>query len=659
MLGSGQQSTLSYRSHCLLLCVSIGTIILIIVSILVSHQEHIAISLPFFFRLDNAYCGSSTAVRTPKLSSFSNESATESETETESELALPIPQYTSTQNITNTTTVAFVMPLNDTAIVDDSYCPHTLTYSLTATTIGLGSQLNFILNNAAWASLHGRTFFMIAPDIWHEWNYINYELYFRSVPAIGYSCALSNLERTTFTAEELNDNYPMWSEYELPHPEVLFGEDIDFPSRDSSMPKCKLCLPPTYQMYESILDEKMDFTSSISENGTLQPPSLKHHYYYAHNTKYMHPFQHYLKLNNDPVIITKNNVRNPQELHDLYNLPKPIFPPNVFLWRRRWMHRLMKISPNIQSFTRTLLSQWKLRPKTHPLERIAELQTKYNFQDLPSRKDIQRMKESELYSRFIAVHIRRGDKISSHEMKVIRLVDYINKIEETIAKDNRLTSSWPLYSSILEKSTVRHLSIACKLQLAESASVLSSNKSANSNSTRSFEEWRQPQILLASDDPLTLYYVQKLRPCWNWLTVDQIPPLQDFIPSGIRENITSRVLSSSLHTSALSTSMIQRELYKALVSDPSIEDAASKNFMNNWMQFHAHLNESQWIVLPVQERIRQSQSLLVECMFLSIADHSIVTYSSNIGRLIALSRGWRDVVSKSIESMDNQSWFWG
>jgi hypothetical protein len=506
---------------------------------------------------------------------------------------------------------------------------------------GFGSHFDWVLNAASWATLHGRNFFITMPANSLEWNYVTYDYYFQTPPSVAFSCSYQWDERSSFNAAELNDFYPIWSIYDLPHPEVEFGRDVAsvgeisspsyFPtSRNlTSMPtdNCALCYAPPFNSLADIPFGEINYDANIDEDGNLTPEIQIPHYKFIVHAAYEDLGRNLKKLDHS---LTRDHIKDPDSLLSNY-ISDGIYPTNFFMLHRRWMHRLLRVNPHIQADAFQSLSNWKLRPYILPLDRLNHLINTYDFQRRPNKHEMELLEQFTNNPRFIAIHARRGDKIGT-EMKFINFIDYVHEVEIIMSKDATLVDSWPLIHATSDGIFNQEMPVGC------SATNIGEISSLNSTG------WRQPQVVLMSDDALSLWEMRKLRPCWNWFVPEEIPPLQEFASDSLvaRYNPNSKISKSEF-------------LVNELRQNAAEEQFARDRFHNEWMLQHNHVNQDQFNALDGFERMRQTRFLMVGMIFLSISDYSIMTYSSNVGKLVATSRPWLDTLQNRLISLD-QHW---
>ena len=109
----------------------------------------------------------------------------------------------------------------------------------------------------------------------------------------------------------------------------------------------------------------------------------------------------------------------------------------------------------------------------------------------------------------------------------------------------------------------------------------------------------QPDVVLVSDDATVYSTLPLLAPCWRW-----------HFPFGGPAHISDRP-STGGH------------------------------------------DQSTFDVMELAERESAAMNFLCQLMTLVLADHAVVTYSSNVGRLVATIRGWQDShVERRVHSLD-------
>ena len=73
--------------------------------------------------------------------------------------------------------------------------------------------------------------------------------------------------------------------------------------------------------------------------------------------------------------------------------------------------------------------------------------------------------------------------------------------------------------------------------------------------------------------------------------------------------------------------------------------------------FRQRTGEEALMQMSSRERVSSTQHLMAEMVLLSESDYVILTFSSNLGRLIGTSRGWLDMAwEQRVRSLDKQGW---
>ena len=329
-----------------------------------------------------------------------------------------------------------------------------------------------------------------------------------------------------------------------------------------------------------------------------------------------------------------SNIDASEEVQaQLQRLLAPV--PPLFFWHRRHLRSLLALRPSIRCQAQRLMDRWGLTPKLDFSQAQHRDSSRRNLTALlatakpapqPSPAPLPPPSTTPLApaasrARFVALHVRRGDK--AVELEGVSkaafgdLERYAVAVEEVARGDKQLRGSWPLMSAA-NSSDAALFSFAlpwaagmCRQwwRLQEEGLII-----------------RQPHVVLLSDDPAAFHGLMRARPCWQWLT----PQLHE------RWNVSE-------------------QRWKEREDGPA---ASAADATLGWTEGGGH---EQWSfnALDAQQREASTHSLLLELALLSLADHAVLTLSSNLGRMTALSRGaWDALVERRVTSLDEAMEQW-
>ena len=307
--------------------------------------------------------------------------------------------------------------------------------------------------------------------------------------------------------------------------------------------------------------------------------------------------------------------------------------PALFFWHRRTLRSLLTLRASIRCHVQRLMDRWRLTPKLDFANAQHRSLSRQNLTGLiapaaaVAAAAAHRLRASPIsfvhpstasspaptpLSRFVCVHVRRGDKaVELEDVTKAEFGDlerYVVAVERVAERDERLRRSWPTMSAgnctdpSLFSFAVPWAASMCKAwwRLQEEGQLL-----------------QQPHVVVVSDDAAAFHGLLRARPCWQWLT-------------------------PSLHERWDVVEGRWREREEGAAAGPSV----------GWVEGGGH---EQWQFNSRDAAVRESatHSLLVELSLLSVADHAVVTLSSNIGRTAMLSRGaWDALVEQRLTSVD-------
>jgi hypothetical protein len=443
-------------------------------------------------------------------------------------------------------------------------CNRSLHWQLVVDT-GFGHQVLSALLAAAFASFTGRAFFLHSNDFAYG-SWAAFSLSLESQPAF-YAPAASQLsprQMLEASEEELSDEQPVLDALSASCPgqavAVSPGSEGRVPHQPTS-----LCLPPLASDIVPYSGEDAGRDAHVSAR-----PSSR------------------AAVQSSRVLLQWRDER------------LPCGAPALFFLLRRRLRALLRPTPAIACQALRLMQRWSLRGKL-PLPPL--------LPDFAAAAASPSSSSSSSSRRFIALHVRRGDKptdVSSqtrarHELDYAELSRYLRAAEGVIAADAALNRSWPLMT---RESLQANRS---RWQLTEEAAALCL-RWWDAEQRRALQSLPQPQVLLVSDDAALAANISLQRPCWRWMTTSQ------------QERWSTR----------------SRSWIPAAKARPGWELPASPAaaLRGHWQQaFNAQ---------PAAVRLSATASLLVDLLLLSAADYVVLTLSSYLGQLVALSRGWRD-----------------
>ena len=253
--------------------------------------------------------------------------------------------------------------------------------------------------------------------------------------------------------------------------------------------------------------------------------------------------------------------------------------PALFFWHRRHLRSLLSLRPSLRCQAQRLLQRWSLTAKL-------------------------RHGEEEGGSRYVGVHVRRGDKKVELDTRLAELERYAQAVERVSEDDGRLLRSWPVMGAAncsdaslwrWEQPWAAPMCSAWWRLQPEGASL------------------HQPHVVLVSDDLTALHGLIRARPCWRWLA----PALHERWDA-------------------------EAEQWRAPARGAA-DSAAEGTGHQQWA-----FNDQ-----PPALREASTHALLVELVLLSEAERVVLTGSSNLGRTVVLSRGWWDAhVQRRVLSLD-------
>ena len=297
-----------------------------------------------------------------------------------------------------------------------------------------------------------------------------------------------------------------------------------------------------------------------------------------------------------------------------------------FFWSRRRLRSVFSLKSCFSCQAERLMRRWNIRGKLDSDDLSDVASSRSNLSALfPSAYSPASAAASASSSpapsaawssrrRYVAIHLRRGDKEAElrniHHLEYAAVTRYVTAAEAFIAAHAQLNASWPL----MTRAAVRANCSASLWQLADqqTADLCAAWWEQQDDAL----QLPQPHVLAVSDDPASYATLRRGRPCWRWM-----------FPS-------------------------EHELWAAERREwqpASARPAVPKGGHQQWT-FNSQ---------PEAVRLSATASVLVDLLLLSMADCVVLTLSSNIGRMVALSRGWWDVwVEHRLSSLDElvQNW---
>ena len=536
---------------------------------------------------------------------------------------------------------------------------------------GFGSQLTSILASANFARMTGRAYFLHSDQFaygrWYEFfvtvneQQLQYATqpeprdYPRIAASLNDATATNNSLPVAFGVEELMDQWPIAAS--APHPTPLDPREEAALSFDSfvaslqqrrleaaadgsaaahafgssvcafalqpdllSHPRARsvsLCRPPpsaslvSYQwptLYpasneSAVADAVAHVSATLVDGGGLH--SLHGTQLWRHST---------MQARN----IAAPSGGDPSSADRLLSLLGGVNP--MFFWSRRRLRSMFSPKASITCQAERLLRRWSIRPKLDLDESDDIAVSRSNLSSLfPSAFPVVTTAPSTATAtsppttrrRYVGIHLRRGDKEGElknvHHLEYATVSRYVDAAEAFIGSEARLNASWP----VMTKAAVLADHSASRWQLLDQPTADSC--AAWWRQQDDALQLPQPHVVAVSDDPASYVTLRQYRPCWRWM----FPAEHEFWSAEGRE---WRPASDRQQAAAGNTG-----------------------------------GHSQWTFNgePEAKRLSATAGVLIDMLLLSMADCVVLTLSSNIGRMVALSRGWWDVhVERRLTSLD-------
>ena len=511
--------------------------------------------------------------------------------------------------------------------VERPLCPHTMTCSLNGVQ-GFGSQMNWLMVAALIAETYNRPFFIESS----EFVYGPFDRVFISTNR-SVTCDQRRHNVSLISADEFLDAHPVFTPFPLPNPNIADYYHVDVNNVGSRLPSCRICAGPDtsnisafehadYDTSSLTLTFKQNFLAGngvmVDTHGrnesrwrwTLEYNGLNNINWRVESADYrrqqfaddIRPYRTPHFDTNDSAYSTPAHTLTASPLDDSRNTLSPDelqrIPPLLFTLKRRMMWHYMRIQEDLTAAARSLMFKWNIRSRIHPLQHMRELLDRNQLQlDLTEYSWLftDQLRRNLHAARFISLHLRRGDKVK--ESALLSPKTFLEHIEGIIESDQRLTSSWPTYNDAAVRPSTCNMTSGGRI----------------------------PHIFLMSDDITMFYHVRILRPCWRILHVQPLPKLIDVLDAAQVSDIPFISTMDELQQNSL--------LYERF-------EANVTSALSGWINSNTHVSEAQFNALPANVRRELFRSMALELMFVSTADYSLTTESSNLGRIIHLSRGW-------------------